>query len=168
MQLISCVRDFILGNMTRRNFLIAYVLLLMSFSPYFGLNIKCCKKPSPLVINGKDIFQEAQGSLLLLAFVEGCNKNSRKQVRGLELLSNNFSNMDITDITFIGINKKDDEGIRHLRRRASYRIHQEPAESDIWKTFGVSTNDFLFFDHCGFVVGHLKYPCNRIKAMKGR
>lgn len=145
----------------------AYIFLLL-LCCNLGQGIQCCQKAGPLFINGTDIFHEARGSQLLLAFVEGTNKHSKKQVRGLDLLLHNFLNMDVNDIIFVGINKKEDKNIGFLERRATYKIYQEPPTSDIWKQFGIKTNDFLVFDRCGFLVGCLSYPGNLLLEAKGR
>ena len=78
--------------MLRSNYY-GYIYLLLLLCPNLGEGINCCRKAPPLIINGTDIFHEARGSQLLLAFVEGSNKHSKKQVRGLDLLLHNFLNM---------------------------------------------------------------------------
>ena len=72
-----------------------YFGIFVFLFPYLsvGLELRCCRKLPPLMINGKNVFQEKEGSHILVAFVEGSNKDSRKQVRGLDLLLNNFQNM---------------------------------------------------------------------------
>ena len=72
-----------------------YFGIFVFLFPYFsvGLELRCCRKLPPLMISGKNVFQEKEGSHILVAFVEGSNKDSRKQVRGLDLLLNNFQNM---------------------------------------------------------------------------
>ena len=69
------------------------ILVLLCPCVTSGIQLRCCRKPPPLIINGKDIFKEKQGIHMLVAFVEGSNKDSRKQVKGLDLLLNNFKNM---------------------------------------------------------------------------
>ena len=74
---------------------ICFVILVVLVLPYIstGVELRCCRKPPPLIINGKNVFEEKEGSHILVAFVEGTNKDSRKQVRGLDLLLHNFKNM---------------------------------------------------------------------------
>lgn len=72
-----------------------YFGIFVFLFPYLstGLEVRCCRKAPPLTINGKNIFQEKEGSHILVAFVEGSTRDSRKQVRGLDLILNNFQNM---------------------------------------------------------------------------
>jgi hypothetical protein len=72
-----------------------YFGVLVFLFPHFtvGIQLRCCRKPPPLIIDGKNIFEEKEGTHTLVAFVEGNNQDSRKQVKGLDLLLNNFQNM---------------------------------------------------------------------------
>ena len=147
-----------------------YFGIFVLLFPYFsvGIQLRCCKKPPPLIINGKNIFQEREGTHTLVAFVEGNNKDSRKQVKGLDLLLNNFQNMDVLDINFMAINRKNDSGIRHLRRKAKFDVYQETLESNVLDEFTVGTNDFIILDHCGYMVGSSTFPQNFLLNQKGR
>lgn len=75
---------------------------------------------------------------------------------------------DILDINFMAINRHNDSGIRHLRRRAKFDIYQEPTGGNIWKELHISTNDFIIFDHCGYMVGFITFPSNYLWNAKGR
>ena len=69
----------------------------------------------------------------------------------------------------MAINKKHDKEIDQLQKRAeNYRIVQEPETSDLWRHFGVTTNDFMLFDHCGYLVAYLCYPRNLLLEESGR
>ncbi|XP_028394527.1 selenoprotein Pb-like [Dendronephthya gigantea] len=138
--------------------------------PYLsiGLQLRCCTKLPPLMIDGKNIFDEKKGSHTLVAFVEGNRKDSRKQVKGLDLILYNFKNMDVLDINFMAINRKNDSGIRHLKRRAAFDVYQEPKESTFSSELGINTNDFIIFDHCGYMVGSSTFPSNFLWKQKGR
>lgn len=75
---------------------------------------------------------------------------------------------DVLDINFMAINRKNDSGIRHLRRRAAFDVYQEPKESNVWNDFRVNTNDFIVFDHCGYMVGSSTFPSNFLWKQTGR
>lgn len=99
----------------------------------------------------------------MIFFIHKCNIQSSDKCKLFT-----YAYRDVNDIIFVGINKKEDKNIGFLRRRASYKIHQEPLTGDIWKQFGIKTNDFLVFDRCGFLVGCLNYPSNFLLEGRGR
>jgi hypothetical protein len=68
----------------------------------------------------------------------------------------------------MAINKKNDSEIRHLRRKAQFDVYQEPEESNVWDELRVATNDFIIFDHCGYMVGSATFPNNFLLRQKGR
>ncbi len=68
----------------------------------------------------------------------------------------------------MAINKKNDSEIRHLRRKAQFDVYQEPEESNVWDELRVATNDFIIFDHCGYMVGSVTFPNNFLLRQKGR
>ena len=75
---------------------------------------------------------------------------------------------DVLDINFMAINRKNDSGVRHLRRKAKFDVYQETVESNIWDELTVGTNDFIILDHCGYMVGSSIFPKNFLLNQKGR
>ena len=68
----------------------------------------------------------------------------------------------------MAINKNNDSGFRHIRRKAKFDVYQETAESNIWNELTVGTNDFIILDHCGYMVGSSIFPNNFLLKQKGR